>query len=343
MITKGVVIGQSPRNKNKYIVNMPTLNQVHGDLTDVRLDEMAEASVSVVSGMTNQIQPGDIVFIGFEDHDAHKPIILGGLYTTEQPVNGYTPDIKQLPDIVVRSLQVIDGNGAAKAILPEDTTIGAISSGSLKALEGLAADNLERRLQDLQEQITSGGIGISKLSDLTDVELTNLQNGQILKWDSSQHKWVNADETGGSGNDFTVDDENMIISVIVDPEYIITTNISATLYSPLGGSGGSTVTKTIDINTSNSITNDVVMTIDEISLDFENNKFYYRVSYREFREDIAVLKWTRHSEDATITQVGTSTSYSLTTSDTWSIRYLANETNDWQLSLTGTITRTPKT
>ena len=130
---------------------MPTLNQTHGSLFDIKLDELAEATACVVPGVTNQIQPGDIVFIGFEDHDAHKPIILGSLYTTEQPINGYTQDIKQLPDIVIRSLQVIDSNGAAKALLPEDTTIGAVSNGSLQALEGLAADNLERRLQDLQE------------------------------------------------------------------------------------------------------------------------------------------------------------------------------------------------
>lgn len=43
------------------------------------------------------------------------------------------------------------------------------------------------------------GAGASSVSDLTDVELTDLADGQILKWDAEAHKWVNADgETSDS-------------------------------------------------------------------------------------------------------------------------------------------------
>lgn len=37
----------------------------------------------------------------------------------------------------------------------------------------------------------SGGGGASSMTDLTDVQLTNLTNGQILRWDSAASKWVN--------------------------------------------------------------------------------------------------------------------------------------------------------
>lgn len=55
----------------------------------------------------------------------------------------------------------------------------------------------DKRLKYLFE---NGGGGASALSDLTDVELTNLANNQIIKWDSANSKWVNANESGGGGS-----------------------------------------------------------------------------------------------------------------------------------------------
>lgn len=37
-----------------------------------------------------------------------------------------------------------------------------------------------------------------EVSELTDVELTDLADGQVLKWDATNEKWVNAEESGGS-------------------------------------------------------------------------------------------------------------------------------------------------
>lgn len=42
-----------------------------------------------------------------------------------------------------------------------------------------------------------GGGGASAVSDLTDVSLSNLANGQILKYNSTTQKWENANESGG--------------------------------------------------------------------------------------------------------------------------------------------------
>lgn len=48
--------------------------------------------------------------------------------------------------------------------------------------------------------IPSGGSGgASSLSDLDDVTITNLQNGQILKYNSTTGKWENVNDTGGGG------------------------------------------------------------------------------------------------------------------------------------------------
>lgn len=45
-----------------------------------------------------------------------------------------------------------------------------------------------------------GSGGASAMSDLTDVELTNLADGQILKYDSTNQEWVNANESGGGSS-----------------------------------------------------------------------------------------------------------------------------------------------
>lgn len=45
-----------------------------------------------------------------------------------------------------------------------------------------------------------GGGGSSTLVDLTDVNIDNPTNGQVLKWDATNEKWVNDDESGGSAN-----------------------------------------------------------------------------------------------------------------------------------------------
>lgn len=50
----------------------------------------------------------------------------------------------------------------------------------------------------------SGGGGASAVADLTDVNLTSLANGQILKYDSTSQKWINSDESGG-GTSGTMD------------------------------------------------------------------------------------------------------------------------------------------
>ena len=42
--------------------------------------------------------------------------------------------------------------------------------------------------------------GSSSISTLTDVNLTSLANNQILKYDSTSSKWVNANESGGGAS-----------------------------------------------------------------------------------------------------------------------------------------------
>lgn len=97
----------------------------------------------------------------------------------------------------------------------------------------------------------SGGGGASAISDLTDVSLTNLSDGQILKYDATNQVWVNDDESGGGGG----------TEVIANPsgtptDELNTVQIGNTIYEIVGGggsSGGMTAldtTERTDMNTS---------------------------------------------------------------------------------------------
>lgn len=57
-----------------------------------------------------------------------------------------------------------------------------------------------------------GGGGSSTFAGLDDVSFSNLQNGQIPKYNSTTHKWENANESGGGGTvtDVTVDGTSVV-------------------------------------------------------------------------------------------------------------------------------------
>lgn len=56
------------------------------------------------------------------------------------------------------------------------------------------------------------------ISDLTDVALTQLQDEQILRYDATLGKWVNADNSGGGGNDVGLSIVSGEINVTYDPD-----------------------------------------------------------------------------------------------------------------------------
>lgn len=57
-----------------------------------------------------------------------------------------------------------------------------------------------------------GGGGSSTFAELDDVNFSNLQNGQVPKYNSTTQKWENANESGGGGTvtDVTVDGTSVV-------------------------------------------------------------------------------------------------------------------------------------
>lgn len=85
--------------------------------------------------------------------------------------------------------------GGVKIGANSGLTVDASGSLSFNAGSGLTIDPNTGVVS-----VTGGGGGASAMSDLTDVDLTGLTNGKILKYNSVTQKWECAVETGGASD-----------------------------------------------------------------------------------------------------------------------------------------------
>lgn len=60
---------------------------------------------------------------------------------------------------------------------------------------------------------TGGGGGASALNDLSDVKISSVSDGQVLKYDNATSKWVNANGSGGNISDL---DDVSIASILAN-------------------------------------------------------------------------------------------------------------------------------
>lgn len=75
--------------------------------------------------------------------------------------------------------------------------------------------NLQYKDGKMRTSEGGGGGGSSTFAGLDDVSFSNLQNGQVPKYNSTTRKWENADESGGGG---TVIDVEVDGVSVVDPQ-----------------------------------------------------------------------------------------------------------------------------
>ncbi len=66
----------------------------------------------------------------------------------------------------------------------------------------------------------NGGSAVSDLDDLGDVDITTPTNGQILKYDSTNQVWINANESGGSGGHTILDNSGTALTQRDDLQFV---------------------------------------------------------------------------------------------------------------------------
>lgn len=138
MITKGIV--EQALDKFHFKIRIPIFDRISVSSLSTSTSNLNESLVCTLPNCDPNIQPGDVVFIGFEDNDYSRPVILGYLYR-----NSMT---KTYCDLILNCLTV-----NLDVSLPQNTRIGDVSSSSIQCLQGVK-ENIQDRFDFLSHQIS---------------------------------------------------------------------------------------------------------------------------------------------------------------------------------------------
>ena len=202
--------------------------------------QAANAAISVINSLSHeygaipktrlwlQVYSGEPLTPQGYDNTDYAVQISGGEIYDESTYNKYyncriagiplfnvTSNTQEAFDAVNTYIRTGDASGA---INYEDINPG--SKNSYCAIDVISGDwysivNNAWVKQGTLELNSSGG-GASNLSDLSDVELTNLSNGQILQYNSTSEKWENTDNQGSLPFEFVIDSTDNGINIVYD-------------------------------------------------------------------------------------------------------------------------------
>lgn len=136
MIAKAIV--EEVLDKYSIRVRIPSIDRTYQSSVHVDSNDLDVAVICTLPGCDPNIKVGDIVIVASDDAE-EDTIILGHLYRTKKT--------ETLCDMLLSKLNV-----ANVATLPEDTTIGNVSSFELQQLTGIRA-NVQLQITQLQEQV----------------------------------------------------------------------------------------------------------------------------------------------------------------------------------------------
>lgn len=199
MITKGIIEGL---DGYKALVRLPIFDGNEASKVSTKSNNLSKATYCSIANVEIPFAKGDIVFVGFEDNDTSKPIILGHLYkSTKQSA---TPGL---------NLSTLNTSSTTK--LSESTYIGNVKPNELAYLTGLKA-NIQRQLDELKSlksnSLSSSGssntntnTGSTGSVDLTEVndKIYNLEyqtsrlNNSVNSINTVLNNKANLNSTGG--------------------------------------------------------------------------------------------------------------------------------------------------
>lgn len=140
MITKGIVVEIIDAYNLK--VRIPLYDRASYAVQATPDSELSIATICTLPNYQCQFKVGDVVFIGFEDQNIAKPIILGKLFYNENTDNQ-----------LYNNSTVYNITAVESANLPVKTTIGNITSDELLALKNITG-NIQLQIDRLAEQLS---------------------------------------------------------------------------------------------------------------------------------------------------------------------------------------------
>ena len=194
MITKAIIEGIDKLDSGviKYVVRIPIFNGKDGAPGATPGNELKSAIASTVPGIKGTLNVGDAVFVGFEENDYGKPVILGNLIGSDSFVN-----------INASAIAVKDS-----AILPDNTKIGSIDYnmlyGAVRWWRAYSAGTVPIGTGDIVYvylQSATGTLDVDTFNSLIDNDLNELvYNNCYYKLgyrDSSTRRYVTSILSGG--------------------------------------------------------------------------------------------------------------------------------------------------
>ena len=148
MITKGYVVEIIDEFNIK--VRMPIIDAIEGAREATTNDNLSIATICSLPNISNQLSVGDVVFVGFEDNDIGKPVILGHLF--KQDSNIISDNSVPLYNNTL--LNGVFGQLFTNSItkLNKITYIGDITPTEISYLQG-AKDNLQAQIDELKREL----------------------------------------------------------------------------------------------------------------------------------------------------------------------------------------------
>lgn len=148
MVTKAIV--EQLIDPYHVRVRIPSIDRTLQSAVHTTTEHLNVALVCTLPGCDPNIRVGDVVFISFDDYSENQVVIIGHLYSKYQE----TP----LCNLALQSLNVSD-----TATLPDNTSIGDVSSDEVRCLKG-SRYSLQEQIDSLQEQINLLSSGTQHLN-----------------------------------------------------------------------------------------------------------------------------------------------------------------------------------
>lgn len=136
MITKGIV--EEVIDPYNIKVRLPIYNAISTAKDATPTKDLNTATICSISNSSNLVNVGDIVFVGFEDNDSGKPVILGHLFKENSS-----------DTFIDMNLRMLSTNSTTR--LNYNTYIGNITPKEISTLSGIKA-NIQEQIFNLDDK-----------------------------------------------------------------------------------------------------------------------------------------------------------------------------------------------
>lgn len=160
MIVRGIV---ESKFKNQAKVRIPVFDKVYTAALGVDYDSLSTAAICVPPKFKMDIKLGDLVYVLFEENNKQKPVIIGYMFNEDNSTS---------------SANILDLSAETSAVFSENTSIGDVTSDSIKFLEGIDK-NLQETINERKENVNINNNNINNIYNINNKNKNIILNNTI--------------------------------------------------------------------------------------------------------------------------------------------------------------------